>query len=88
MIAAASANMPVVDNLAFCLDLNIQAGATLTLSGNDALLRINGDLTLRGEFLIPEGAGNELARIEVIRETDVLCEKRKFFPVAPTTGKC
>lgn len=80
VIAAASANMPVVDNLAFCLDLNIQAGATLTLSGNDALLRINGDLTLRGEFLIPEGAGNELARIEVIRETDVLCEKTKILP--------
>ncbi len=80
IIPAASPNMPAVDGFGQCRNLNIEQGATLTLSGELAELNVTGDATINGEIVIPEGALNELARLIVGGTTFLFCEKDKQFP--------
>ncbi len=80
VIPAASVHMPTVDGFAQSRNLNIEQGASLTLSGEFAEMNVTGDATINGEIIIPEGALNELAQMIVGGTTFLYCEKDKQFP--------
>lgn len=50
VIPDTATNMPIVGDLAFCRNLNIETGATLGFSGTAGVLEINGDLDVYGNF--------------------------------------
>ncbi|MBZ0242745.1 MAG: hypothetical protein K8F24_05990, partial [Bacteroidales bacterium] len=85
-IADDAPNMPVLNTLGFCLNLSLDQNETLTLDGQDALLRVNGDATILGELIIPEGANNDLATLEVYGDFYVFCEKDKQLPAGAYYG--
>ena len=86
IIADDAVNMPVLNTLGFCLNLSLDINETLTLDGYGALLHINGDATILGEFIIPEGENSNLARLEVQGDFYTYCEKDKQLPAGTYYG--
>lgn len=79
-IPADAINMPELDGFANCLNLSVPLGASITLNGEFAELRINGDLSVYGEIIVPAGELNELAKLNVGGTTFMYCEVDKQFP--------
>ena len=70
---------PNISGNAFCRNLSIPAGRTISLSAA-ANLRVNGDLSVLGEFVFSDPQNQHLPQLDVMGKAAFHCEKNKLLP--------